>query len=237
MVVRGYAGYPESTAVHGNFVLPATAAVLVVLKMVDSSGRPPEFLSGPHVSRVRVDGACSPSYLELWLDPLGAYTLLGVSGAEVGGHLVDLSDVIGRRSRDLADRIRDEPTWQRRFGILDDFLLRNSETGPRPDPRVRRAWECLVETGGAMPIGHIAADVGWSHKHLITRFTQHLGLAPKTAARLVRFDRVRARVDVNPGASWGDVAADCGYADQAHLTRDFREFSGVTPTEYAAARR
>lgn len=62
----------------------------------------------------------------------------------MGGHLVDLSDVIGRRSRDLADRIRDEPTWKRRFGILDDFLLRNSETGPRPDPRMRRAWECLV---------------------------------------------------------------------------------------------
>ncbi|MEX5712201.1 hypothetical protein AB1484_28950 [Parafrankia sp. FMc6] len=76
--MRGYAGYPESTAVHGNFVLPATAAVLmvlVVLKMIDSSGRPPEFLSGPHVSCARVDGACSPSYLELWLDPLGAYTL------------------------------------------------------------------------------------------------------------------------------------------------------------------
>jgi len=57
---------------------------------------------------------------------------------------------------------------------------------------------------------------------------------PKTAARLIRFDRVWRHVDRRRPLDWGQVAADTGYADQAHLIRDFRQFTGITPTGYQA---
>jgi methylphosphotriester-DNA--protein-cysteine methyltransferase len=71
-------------------------------------------------------------------------------------------------------------------------------------------------------------------KHLITRFRQQVGLRPKTAARLVRFDEVSRRLDRHRPLDWGQLAADVGYADQAHLIRDFREFTGSTPTGFLA---
>lgn len=88
-------------------------------------------------------------------------------------------------------------TWHQRFALLDEALLRRLERGPRPSPEVARAWQRLVSTSGAAPIGRIAAEVGWSHKHLITRFRQQIGLVPKTAARLVRFEGMWRRLDAH----------------------------------------
>jgi methylphosphotriester-DNA--protein-cysteine methyltransferase len=99
---------------------------------------------------------------------------------------------------------------------------------------VRWAWRRLVRSGGAVPIGALAREVGWSHKHLITKFRQQVGLAPKTAARLVRFEHVWRRLGDGGPAHWDRIAADGGYADQSHLIRDFREFTGGSPAEFLA---
>jgi AraC-like DNA-binding protein len=116
-----------------------------------------------------------------------------------------------------------------------DFLPGRLEIGPRPSPEVAWAWRRLLDSGGAIPIGRLAAEVGWSHKHLITQFRQQVGLRPKTAARLVRFDRVWRRLDQSGGRpEWADLAHDAGYADQAHLIREFRRFTGMTPTQFQA---
>jgi AraC-like DNA-binding protein len=68
---------------------------------------------------------------------------------------------------------------------MDRFLLGRLEVGPRPSPEVGRAWERLVASAGTVPIGQVASEVGWSHKHLIARFRQQVGVRPKTAARAV----------------------------------------------------
>ena len=181
-----------------------------------------------------VEGDCAPSYLEVQLAPLGAYTLLGLPINQLNGQIVDLVDVLGPAGRRLAEQLRETPSWRRRFALLDEFLLGRLERGPRPAPEVGWAWERLMATGGAVPIGRIAAEVGWSHKHLIARFSQQVGLRPKTAARLVRLSRVWRRLDERRPLDWGQVAADTGYADQAHLIRDFHQFTGTTPTQFQA---
>jgi AraC-like DNA-binding protein len=140
---------------------------------------------GVRGSATVIEGACSPSYLELSLAPLGAYAVLGVPMDELDGHLVDLTVAA---------------------------------------PEVRQSWRRLVASGGAQPIGRITKDVGWSHKHLITRFRQQVGLTPKTA-RLIRFDRARSLAGTR-AQGWDRTAADAGYADQSHLIRDFTVFSG-----------
>ncbi len=183
---------------------------------------------GAHGASSVVEGDCAPSYLEVWLTPLGAYTLLGLPMDELSDQLVDLVDVLGGTGRRLAQQLREASSWRQRFALMDQFLLRRLDRGPRPSPEVGWAWERLVATGGAVPIGRIADEVGWSHRHLIARFRQQVGLRPKTAARLVRFDGVWQRIDERRPLDWGQVAADAGYADQAHLVRDFRQFTGTT---------
>jgi AraC-like DNA-binding protein len=231
LVSRDYVGYPDGGDRH-QLVLPASLSVPVILKVVDSPHRPPEFAMGVHDSYTIVDGACAPSYLELWLAPLGAYRLLGLPMDRLSSHTVDLADLVGVEGRDLAGRVREAPTWRDRFALLDQFLLARLKHGPRPSPEVAWAWERLVATRGATPIGALAREVGWSHKHLISRFKQQIGLPPKTAARLVRLDGVWRHLDAPGRRSWSEVAAEAGYADQAHLIRDFRRFTGTTPTGF-----
>ena len=234
MVPRGYAGFTEAT-VPRQLVVPATTSVPVVVKILDSAHRPPAFVMGAHGSSMIMEGDCAPSYLEVLLSPLGAYRLLGLPMAELSGQLVDLVEVLGADGRRLGEQLREAPSWPERFALLDRFLLRRLEGGPRPSPEVARAWERLVASGGAVPIGRLAEEVGWSHKHLIARFRQQVGLRPKTAARLARLDGVWRRLDQARGRlDWGQVAREAGYADQAHLIRDFHQFTGTTPTAFAA---
>jgi AraC-like DNA-binding protein len=233
LVPRGYAGFTEATTPR-RLVLPATSSVPVLVKLVDSPYRPPAFVMGAHGRYSVVEGDCALSYVEMVLDPLGAYRLLGLPMAELSGQLVDLAEVLGAEGRRLGEQLREAVSWRHRFALLDRFLLRRLEEGPQPSPEVGRAWERLVASGGTVPIGRVAEEVGWSHKHLITRFRRQVGLRPKTAARLVRFDGVLGRLDGRQPLDWGLVARETGYADQAHLIRDFHQFTGTTPTEFVA---
>jgi len=220
------------TSPHGGFVLPATACVPVVVKIQDSALRPPVFVNGPHDHFTTVAGSCAPSYLELWLAPLGAYRILGVPLDKLPGQPLDLVDVLGTDGRRLGEQVRDLPTWQERFALVDSFLLERLDQGPRPSPEVSQALTVLVESHGRQPIGHLATETGWSHKHLITRFKRQVGVTPKMAARLIRFETVRRRL-AGGSHGWARIAAEAGYADQSHLVREFRQFSGLTPTAFA----
>ncbi len=113
---------------------------------------------------------------------------------ELSGQLVDLADVLGPAGRRLAEQLRETRTWRQRFAAMDQFLLRRLASGPRPSPEVGWAWQRLVASGGAVPISRIADEVGWSHRHLIARFRQQVGLTPKIGARLVRLDAVWRRI-------------------------------------------
>jgi AraC-like DNA-binding protein len=233
LLPRGYAGFTEATTPR-RLVLPATTVVPLVVRLRDSPHRPPAFVMGAHGAFTVLEGECAPSYLEVLLAPLGAYTLLGLPMQELSSHTVDLVEVLGAAGGLLAEQLRETPTWERRFALMDQFLLRRLAVGPRPSPEVAWAWQRLVATAGAVPIGRLAAEAGWSHRHLIAKFKQQVGLAPKTAAQLVRFGGVWRRLDQRGPLDWGQVAAEAGYADQAHLIRDFNRFTGTTPTEFRA---
>jgi AraC-like DNA-binding protein len=236
LLPRGYVGFNQATAPR-HLVLPATTSVPLVVKLADSPYRPPAFVLGAHGTSVVLEGDCAPSYLEVLLGPLEAYRLLGLPMNRLSGDTVDLVEVLGADGRRLAEQLRDTPSWRRRFALLDRFLLERLDRGPRPSPEVGWAWQRLVATGGAVPIGQLASEVGWSHKHLLARFRRQVGLRPKTAARLIRFDGVWRRLDQDRPLDWGRVAAEVGYADQAHLAREFRQFTGTTPTGFLAQAR
>ena len=101
---------------------------------------------------------------------------------------------------------------------------------------MEHAWWRLVSTHGAASVEALAAEVGWSRRHLFARFREQTGLPPKVFARILRFQRAATLMAAAEGPSLCEIALDCGYYDQAHLNRDFRAFAGRTPTELMAAR-
>jgi AraC-like DNA-binding protein len=207
---------------------------LHIAQHVDPSQQPGSFdalVGGLHTSPAVVVHDGAQSGIQLALSPLGARALLGMPAGELASIDLHAVDVLGPLARELHERLVAAPDWPSRFALLDDCLGRRLDEVPGPPREVCHAWRMLRSSRGTVPIGAIAREVGWSERHLAARFRTEIGLAPKAAARVIRFDRARRMIRTAPGA---DVAARCGYFDQSHLVRDFVAFTGLSPTAWVA---
>jgi transcriptional regulator GlxA family with amidase domain len=97
------------------------------------------------------------------------------------------------------------------------------------------AWRALEASAGGVEIGRLSERIGCSRRHLIAGFREQVGVPPKTAARILRFDRAARAVRDGRRGSLARLATACGYHDQAHMTREFRALAGLTPGAYRAA--
>ncbi|MFF9340306.1 helix-turn-helix domain-containing protein [Streptomyces sp. NPDC014773] len=170
--------------------------------------------------------------LQIRLSPVLAVALLGGS-ADLSGTVVSLTDLWGRDAGRAEERLRAAASWDERFTIAEDALGRRMSARPSLDPEVAAAWGMMLTSRGRVRVDSLANELGWSRKRLWSRFRAQIGLTPKHAARLVRFDHAAHLLAAGDPAA--RVAAASGYADQAHLHREVKAFTGVTPTAVAAA--
>jgi AraC-like DNA-binding protein len=166
----------------------------------------------------------------------GARLFLGQPLRDLANRVVALEDVLGRAAGQLTVELYDAPNWAARFDILDREVQRRVSAARTPPASVGWTLKRLMDHHGQVSIGRLSEEVGWSHKHLIAQFTEEIGLTPKVLARVLRFGRAADRLRRTNGGHLADIAYACGYYDQAHFTRDFRAFAGVTPTELIASR-
>jgi transcriptional regulator GlxA family with amidase domain len=113
--------------------------------------------------------------------------------------------------------------------ITEEFLLARLAGGAGPDQAVEAAVARLVADRGQTRLAALATTAELSEGQLERRFRSAVGIGPKTLARLVRFQEVYRRLGDKAPAGWAEIALDCGYFDQAHLLRDFRELAGSPP--------
>jgi AraC-like DNA-binding protein len=146
---------------------------------------------------------------------------------------VAFEDVLGRDAELLGERLAALDTWKKRFALIESVLARLLRDGPLPSPSVVWAWRRLVETAGGIAIGSLVGEFGCTRKHLAERFREQVGVPPKTLARVLRFDRAM-RALRHGNRRLAEIAAACGYYDQAHCNRDLRELGGATPVELRA---
>lgn len=200
-------------------------------------------IGGLHTTPETIVHEGRQSGLHISLDPLAARMLLGRPAAELAGVTVDGDAVLGAVARELHERVEEADGWAARFDAVDDVLHRavNGASGSaaRPvAPEVRRAWRRVVASAGTVPVRALADEVGWSERHLGQRLRAEVGVTPKVAGRMARFDRARRRLSARAVAGeplrLADLAADGGYADQAHLTREFGALAGCSPTRWLA---
>ncbi|OSY41323.1 MULTISPECIES: helix-turn-helix domain-containing protein [Pseudonocardia] len=176
--------------------------------------------------------------LQLPLTWRGARTLLGLPAAELAGDVIDLAE-LWPDTGSLLDRLHAAPTWATRCALLDAHLCRlaaRRTAADGPPAEIGRAWDRLVASGGTARVTELAADVGWSARHLGDRLRRETGLGTKTAARVIRFERACTLLRSADRPALTDVAADCGFADQQHLAREFRALAGTTAGAWLAER-
>lgn len=186
--------------------------------------------TGPTV--VRHDG--NEEGIAVELTPVGVRSLFGLPAVELTSQVVDLADLLGAAGRALPERLATTCDWPSRFRLLDEVLCRAARLEPAPAPpaEVVHAWHQLM-TGERAAVLDLAAEVGWSRRHFTEVFHREVGLPPRQFVRVLRFERSAIALARHPGTPLGDLAQRCGYYDQAHLYRDWRDLAGCSPTAWA----
>ncbi len=242
-LVRNYCAFTERSAtVTRRRELPSGLVHLIVtlgtpLAIFDprTPGAPPKqgrvFVAALDERHAPTESARALDCVEVKLTPLGARRLLGVPMHLVTNQVVELDDLIGGDAHRLVDRLRHASDWETRLTLVETFVQRRIALAPPASGGIAWAWGELMRRRGRLETGSLARELGWSRKHLIAQFREHVGLPPKVFARLLRFNHAIEHVRAGGMRDWVDLAALCGYYDQAHFINDFRDFSGTTPSD------
>jgi len=188
------------------------------------------FVAGLH-HRYTTSMATGPNWsIQIDLSPIGAFRILGLPLDELTDRIEDLADIFGPDARQLISGLEISEQWDRRLELVEAFLLRRLQAGRAETPGIGWAWRQLAASHGILPIAGLSSELAWSRRHFTDTFRRELGLPPKTVARLLRFAWSVRQVQRHPQRPLADIAISCGFADQAHLSREFRELGGITPT-------
>ena len=162
----------------------------------------------------------------------GGAALLSLHGDELTDKHASLADVWGREALLVHESLCEAQTARAKFEILERAMLQRLQASRLVHPAVSFAVRRMQTDPAPVRVATLRAATGYSARRFHTLFRDHIGLGPKVFSRIVRMRMLVENIARSTHVDWADLAAQCGYYDQAHLTHDFREFTGVTPTEY-----
>lgn len=233
--IVGYDYELDPAAIHHG--LPSTSVTVIIAfdEPLDcgwlGSGRSDRYwllAGGLHTRPVLIHTHGRQHGIQLGLTPLGCAGLLGVPAGAIGNQILTHTDLDGGLSSALHAQLADA-SWRTRFRLLEGWLSSRLGRETAPAAEVAEAWRVVCALHGDVRIDDLARHVGWSRRHLASRFTAWAGVGPKQAARLARFEYARSLLDA--GRPLVDVAVASRFADQAHLNREWRALAGQTPSQ------
>ncbi len=193
-------------------------------------------LVGPQTEYNIIDTAGQVKIAGVHFKPGGAYPFLAPPADELQGAQLPLDVLWGRFASQLRERMLESKTPAECLLVLEQALAARAR---RPLSRHRAVEFALLEFRREphnQTIGEVTDKTGLSPRRFIEVFRQEVGMTPKLFCRLHRFQKALRRYAAGKRVEWTEVALDAGYFDQAHFIHDFRAFSGINPSAYAAAR-
>ena len=189
------------------------------------------FVAGPDTGPVPTTITAGTVVLGVRFRPSAGGAALGIPLSELRDRRVDLADVRPDQAGRLAATLHLDTAAVRTVDVAAALVAAGA-----PDPAVTQAARLLRDPQARAE--NVAADVGLSMRQLLRRCHAAVGYGPKTLQRVLRFRRFVSRIDACPDVlDLAAIAAESGYADQAHLTRECAKLSGLTPAALARQRR
>jgi AraC-like DNA-binding protein len=170
--------------------------------------------------------------------PLGGWLLFGgLPQAELTGRVLEVDDVLRRGSgiEELRERMLEAADLGAALDLLEGWLLERFQTGRTPHAATRAATAALGECSGGLRVERLARENRVSARRLHELFLREVGVSAKRLARILRFRQALEHLATAPAVDLARLALECGYYDQSHLYRDFRELATMTPLDYLVA--
>ena len=190
---------------------------------------------GPQTERLTIIMGYHHLVIKVGFQPGGLYRLLGIPMPELlRPEAFDASELLGNEVNDVNDQLREAASFVAMKGIVENYLLKKIRNVKQPLP-IDAVLPFLIREGGLINIDYLASSACLSNRQFERVFKDRIGLSPKFFSRLVRFANAWVLKEASPTLTWIKIAHQCGYYDQMHLIRDFKEFTGTNPSEIEAA--
>lgn len=232
---------PYLTFIFALDEAPIIGAESPDLALTPTAPRAAVLLGGLHQRPAYVVQPREQTGIQLAVHPLAARRLFGPPTRELAELVGDGTAVLGADAERLRQRMAEAASWSDRFDALWAYLRRRAEQAERiegPSPALVEAWHWLARFGGTGSMDGLARHLGYSARRVGQLFDRELGVSPKQLGRLFRFESARQQITAEVRRTGrydlGRVAADCGFYDQSHLVRDFRQFTGTSPSAWIA---
>ena len=188
-------------------------------------------ISGPRTSCIVIDTTLEDRVFGIQFQPAGAFPFFRLPASELANQSVVLEDLWSPAAKELRERLLAAKIGEM-FVLAERYLFAQMVRPLELHPAVRFARNQFCQRPQAISVAAVLAQISLSQRRLIEVFHAQVGLTPKAFCRVRRFQRLLESVHGAREVDWIDVALECGYYDQAHFNHDFREFSGLTPTQY-----
>ncbi len=192
------------------------------------------WMSGVHERHITI-GETRPvnRLMAVRFAPGGSVPFTGRPASEFRNAVVSGDAVFGPSLLGLREEIVSQGDPEARLDLLETWLVDRFDEELTAPAHLARAIERLVASPSDARITELAAEqAGVSSKHFIELFRRHVGTTPKVFQRVLRFSQIFEALQRSEPVSWSELAAELGYADQSHLHREFRLFSGYRPAEF-----
>lgn len=193
---------------------------------------PGALIVGPKTGVQIIDTEQQLEVMGVHLRPGGMLALSRIPAGEFADEDVPLATIWGSFAAEIQERIRFAQSPAARLQTLEVLLTQRMRSELVPHRMIPEALRRLEPDQAPVKLASLAASLGLSSRRFIEIFTSHIGIPPKIYARIRRFQRALRAIHGSTVPSWADLAFDCGWYDQAHMIRDFKQFSGLTPAEY-----
>ena len=190
--------------------------------------QPRNVIVGPQLNCVTLDINKSHKAVRVGFHPGGLYRLLGISMAEMIDKSYDAADIFGNELREVNEKLQEAAGFDEINEVIEKFLLQKVSVLKRLLPFDAAMLE-LLRYNGNISIEQIASLACVSLRQFERVSKERIGMPPKLFARLVRFSKAYRMRENFSNLSWTSIAYECGYFDQTHFIRDFKEFAGVAP--------
>ncbi len=194
--------------------------------------QPRSFIHGQIKSFIDVQSSGRTGIIGARFHPSGLSPFIRESIASLNNSAVSLEDIFGRRIRAFEEQIFEAASTADQIKVIETFLISSLIPNQRVDHTVELFIEKVFSSYGCLSPAHLAKKVRISERHLERKFSSLVGLSPKSFQRVIRFQHLLKNINQRKFTSLSQLSFECGYYDQSHFIKDFKEFSGVSPSTY-----
>lgn len=193
------------------------------------------WISGMKTDYLLIDASVS-NMIGIHFKPGGCFPFVDFPMAELNNLTIEVDSIWGNEINNIREAILNQPDIDLRFSILEKYFHARGKNKMGNHALVHYSVGQLVHSPQMWTIRKLSDKTGVTPKHLITLFKKYVGLSPKMFSRINKFQKVIQLIEQQQKIDWSMLAYECGYFDQAHFIKEFRDFSGINPVLYLEKR-